>query len=196
MQRRRVNEVDRVSSLGEAIRTLRRNRQMTLEELGKLSSLSTAMISKIESGNGNPSINSLRQISEALGVPVAYLFSHEIDPNPDPVAYNHKRIYSYEGVTFTVLASPYSRQQKLFLFEAEAGAERGSTRIPHEPHEGFEQGIVIEGEIEFTVSGKIYPLRRFDTISFPSILHHSWINRTSDVCRAVWSISMNDPFGE
>src|SRR5690554_4242064 len=116
------------STLGEAIRKLRLRKGMTLEELGRRASLSTGMLSKIESGNGNPSINSLRQISEALGVPVAYLFSLEADAAVDPVAYNHKQIYSYEGVTFTVLASQDSGNNKLFLFEAEPGAERGSTR--------------------------------------------------------------------
>ena len=176
-------------ALGEAIRRVRSQRGMTLEELGRESNLSPAMISKVERGMGDPSLKSLRQISEALGVPVAYFFAQEAAPEPDPVAVNHKRIYTYEKATYTVVASQIASRSTLLLLEAQPGAERGSEAIPHRPHEGFEQAIVIEGELEVTVGGVTQILGPLETISFPSTLRHSWTNHGSSVCRAVWSIT-------
>jgi transcriptional regulator with XRE-family HTH domain len=180
------------SSLGRIIRSLRLRKGLTLEELAQRSRLSAAMISKVESGQSSPSINSLRNISEALSVPVAYMFSEETAAVTDPVSFNHKQIYTYKNVTYTVVMSPRTTNAKLFLFEAQPGAERGSIRVPHFQHDGFEQGIVIEGQIEMTVGGSVYVLGRFDTISFSGLLQHGWVNRGPAVCRAVWSISFQD----
>lgn len=178
--------------LGAAIRALRLSRNMTMAELAKRASLSAAMISKIESGDGNPSLNSIREIAAALEVPVAYLFAQEIAWPMEIVAVNHKRVYSYSGATYTVIVSPISKETKVIILEAEAGTERGSVPIPHEPHEGFEQGIVIQGEMTFTVGNKAHVLRPFDSISFPSTLHHGWKNSGPGVCKAVWAITMSE----
>ncbi len=180
------------NSLGRIIRSLRIRKGLTLEELAQRSDLSAAMISKVESGQTSPSINSLRNISEALSVPVAYMFSAETTAVAEPVSFNHKQIYTYKDVTYTVIMSPTASNSKLFLFEAQPGAERGSIRVPHLQHDGFEQGIVIEGQIEMTVGGSVYVLGQYDTISFPGLLQHSWVNHGPAVCRAVWSISIED----
>lgn len=178
--------------LGNTIRSLRIKKGYTLEEVAQRAELSAAMISKVESGQTNPSINSLRAISEALGVPVAYLFSQELTQDEDKVSHNSKQIYSFAGVTYTVVLTLQEKGTKLFYFEAEPGAERGSLRIPHFPHDGFEQGIVLSGRIEMTVAHKVYELGPMDTIAFPALLQHGWRNPGPETCRAVWAITISD----
>lgn len=180
-------------ALGEVIRQLRAQKGMSLEELGRYANLSAAMISKVERGLGNPSLKTLRQISEGLGVPVAHFFAHELSPGADVIAFNHKRIYTYESATYTVVSSTVPRHTTMLLLEAQPGAERGSEAIPHRPHEGFEQAMVIQGTLDITVGGKVFVLGPMDTLAFPSTLAHSWTNRGPGVCRAVWAISRENP---
>lgn len=182
----------KAQQLGETIKMLRNRRGYTLETLGQRTGLSAAMLSRVESGQTNPSINSLRAISEALGVPVAYMFSHEADQDTDAVSYNSQQVYSFDGVKYMVVLTLKERGTKLFYFEAEPGAERGSLRTPHMPHEGFEQGIVLSGSIDMTIAGRTYTLGPMDTIAFPALLQHSWRNHGPEPCRAVWAISIAD----
>lgn len=150
------------------------------------------MIRKVESGQSSPSINTLRNISEALSAHVDYVCSAETAAVADAVGFSHTQVYTYECLTYTVVMSPATANSRLFLFEPQPGAERGSIRVPHIQHDGFEQGIVIEGQIEMTVGGSIHDLKRHDTISLSGLLQHGWVNRGRAVCRAVWSISLQD----
>lgn len=181
-------------SLGASIRQVRLRKQLTVEELARASGLSVALISKIERGLGNPSINSLRQIAKALGVPTAFFFARERDGQDDKVAHNSKRVYAYpqSRVTYTATVSPISDDVKFLMIEALPGAEGGTEAICHQ---GFEQGMVVEGELELTVGDRTFVLKPLDTISFPSTIPHRWVNKGDVPCRSIWAIAINHPLG-
>lgn len=63
--------------LGKRMRTLRKLRGLTQEELGEKSGISYKFIGEIERGEVNPSLNSLILIAKALGIYVNNLFPHE-----------------------------------------------------------------------------------------------------------------------
>lgn len=63
--------------LGRRIRTLRKLKGFTQEELGEKSGISYKFIGEMERGEVNPSLNSLIQIAKALGIQVNNLFPHE-----------------------------------------------------------------------------------------------------------------------
>ncbi|MBA4348680.1 MAG: transcriptional regulator [Thermodesulfovibrio sp.] len=63
--------------LGKRIRTLRKLKGLTQEELGEKSGISYKFIGEIERGEVNPSLNSLIQIAKGLGMHISELFPHE-----------------------------------------------------------------------------------------------------------------------
>lgn len=69
-----------VRLVGAAIRDRRVRRGASLGELARTSGLSKTILSRIESGSGNPSIETLWRISEALQVPLGAL----LDPPSAP----------------------------------------------------------------------------------------------------------------
>ena len=176
-------------SLGASVRLLRTNKGMTVEALAEAASLSTAMISKIENGKGNPSINSLRKIAKALEVPMAFFFAQE-DLEPEEAAVNKKRVYldSRSSASYTASISPVSDNVSFFMIECKPGAAGGSEPVGHI---GFEQGIVIEGELEMTVGDQVHQLKPYDTISFPSKLPHRWANKGDVVARSIWVVYLD-----
>ncbi len=178
--------------LGAAIRELRVQKGMTIEELAAAAQLSTGLISKIERDLGNPSISSLRKISKALGVPTAFFFAREPGTHDDQVSYNNKRVYAYprSRVSYTALVSPVSDDVKFFMIEAMPGARGGTEAVCHQ---GFEQGMVVEGCLEVIVGDRVFNLGALDTISFPSTVPHMWINRGNERCRSVWAITTKHP---
>ena len=61
--------------LGERLRYLRETRNMTQKQLATLANISQATIAHIEKSTKDPSVETLRKISEALDIHVATLFS-------------------------------------------------------------------------------------------------------------------------
>ena len=70
-----------LSTLGERIRTIRKQRKMTLDALAG-EQMTKAMMSYIENNKANPSMESLSYIAERLGVKVSELLE---DVNPSGV---------------------------------------------------------------------------------------------------------------
>lgn len=62
------------AAVGKAIAELREQRDLTASELAKRARVSAAMISRIEKGQVSPSLNMLRQLSAAMGVPMGVFF--------------------------------------------------------------------------------------------------------------------------
>ena len=68
--------------LGKRIRTLRKLKALTQEELGERAGLSYKFVGEIERGKVNPSLDSLVKIANALGVKAGNLFPHQADIFP------------------------------------------------------------------------------------------------------------------
>jgi DNA-binding NtrC family response regulator len=61
-------------TIGTKIRTLRKERTLTLKQLANKTGLSVSLISQIELGKSAASISTLHKLSAALGVSLSYLF--------------------------------------------------------------------------------------------------------------------------
>lgn len=61
------------SVVGDKLKNARQNRGMTQKELAEITGLSTAMITHLENGKVQASLDSIEKISEALGISICYL---------------------------------------------------------------------------------------------------------------------------
>lgn len=87
-------------NVGERIKQLRKQNNLTLRELSQKADISVSFLSDIENGRSKPSLEKLKYISEALGTTISYLlgetsnlgsFSDIRDPYiPEEYAKNHK----------------------------------------------------------------------------------------------------------
>src|SRR3954447_21245457 len=68
------------TAIGAAMHTHRAERGMSLAELSRASGLSRTILARIESGAGNPSIETLWRVSRALGVPLGALLVEDQGP--------------------------------------------------------------------------------------------------------------------
>ena len=79
-----------IQDLGNRIRTLRRERNLTLERLSELANLSVGIVSQIERGRGNPSFATLAQLAHGLDIPVGRLL-HVAENHKSPVVRRGER---------------------------------------------------------------------------------------------------------
>lgn len=68
-------------NVGTTIKNIRIERKILLKDIAEKCNISSSMLSQIEKGNANPSLNTLKFIAQALEVPLFKFFieaeSHE-----------------------------------------------------------------------------------------------------------------------
>lgn len=135
---------DRPTPLETIAGSLRRERSrvgISLSELAKQAGIAKSTISALESGTGNPSVETLWALAVALDVP----FSQLVDPTRPPVqvirAGDGPTVFSENAnYTATLLSSsPSNVRRDIYLITAQPGAARESQ--PHMP--GVVEHVVL-----------------------------------------------------
>ena len=184
-----AGELERiVGSIGLKVFSLRKRMGLSLQQLGERSDVSAAAIHKIEQGGMVPTITTLLKIAGALGRPVSYFV--EEDVGRDDVAVltppdENRPVYtSHKGIALSSVSGPYGR---FLLAGARATVAPGanSGRKPMQ-HPGEELVHVIEGLLEFTVTGQLYQVGVGSTLHFRGDQPHTWRNPGATEARAVW----------
>lgn len=80
--------------IGARIRFLRKDKELTQEELAHLSSLHPTYIGQLERGEKNPTIATMERIARSLGISLSELFSFQ-DQNTDAQDIQIERLTEY-----------------------------------------------------------------------------------------------------
>lgn len=89
--------------IGEKLRSVRRQRRISLRELAEQANISASMLSQIETGKAYPSVRSIYNIAAALSLPVDYFFPDQDTisaPEPD-----HKPPQAFDAGDDTYIAT-------------------------------------------------------------------------------------------
>src|SRR6476659_3424242 len=114
-----VLEAEIGQSIASTLRSLRRDRGLTLQEVADRAGLSLAMVSKIENAQASPSIRTLAQLSQALSVPVPVFF-RELSDQEDA-----SLVRAGEGIELTRPGSRYGYRYELLA--AQLGSRGAAT---------------------------------------------------------------------
>jgi transcriptional regulator with XRE-family HTH domain len=160
------------SDLGGRVRSLRRQRGLTLKALGRLAGLSHPFLSQVERGLARPSVASVERIAEALGVPVAHLWA---PPRPRDVRLL-RREEGAVGLRELLSAAPAVQEWSA-----------GSRRWPDEPeaHAGDVLVYVARGALDVELGGTVHELDEGDAVVFDGATPHRLRRRGSPSTRAL-----------
>jgi transcriptional regulator with XRE-family HTH domain len=156
--------------------SLRRERErsgLSLSEVAKRAGIAKSTLSSLESGSGNPSMETLWALGVALGVP----FSQLVDPPTPRVrtvrAGEGPEVYSEQTRLTAVLLSscPAGARRDVYRARLEPGAPRlAEAHIPHT----VEHLIVSTGRIRTGPVDNLVELDAGDYVSFPGDIAHSY----------------------
>jgi transcriptional regulator with XRE-family HTH domain len=173
--------------VGHQVSTLRKAQRMTAAELAERSELSRTIVSKIERGDGNPSIGTLWRISRALRVGLGELLGEPAAPRTRVIrAGDGETISDPSGLFGQLLHSDArERRSEIYALELPPGTRRESA--PH--YDGVEELIVITsgtasvGPNEGTAPGAgPETLTAGDAMWFASDVPHHYENLGPDSC--------------
>jgi transcriptional regulator with XRE-family HTH domain len=177
-------------SIGEKLRGLRLRKSMGLVELGKHTSLSAALLSKLERGKLFPTLPTLLRIAMVFGVGLDYFFTDERKRRIVGVVRKEERVRFPErpgaqDVPYYFECLDYrATERKLSAFLAEFQELPLEKVKPHQ-HAGVEFLYVLKGSLALKIGSDEYVLEAEDAIYFDSAVLHSYRRRGAKPCTGV-----------
>ncbi|WP_430388335.1 helix-turn-helix domain-containing protein [Blastomonas fulva] len=168
--------------VGQRLQDLRKMHRLSQRELARRAGLTHGTISFIERDKISPSIGTMRQILECLGLTLSDFFGRDGDTSP---RYFFERKDLFEvgtgGVSLLQVGKSLAGRPLQVLLETyPPGSE--TARLPYRVEGGEEGGVIIEGEIEATIGDEIRILRQYDAYLFPTSLPHKLRNISDRAC--------------
>lgn len=165
--------------LGQKIRNARKSKGFKLGDLANATELSSSYISQLERGLIEPSLTSLRKISNALNIPI-YLLMEDIKKE-NPVVKKDERVkmffpnsaVSYELMTSIENGEKFGAKMLVAKFIIKP---QSSDMDDFSIHEAEEILVLEKGIIEVTMGNEVYILHPGDTIYILSNVPHKISN--------------------
>jgi len=177
-------------SVGEKLRALRLRKKMGLVDLGKHTSLSPALISKLETGKLFPTLPTLLRISMVFNVGLEHFFSA---PESGPVLAIVKRqdrqrfpevpdsedpAYHFESLDFPVK----DRRLNAYYAEFHPLAE---DKVRRHHHGGVELIFILKGSLEVGIGKAAHTLEEGDAMYFEASVPHGYRRVGKKPCAAI-----------
>ncbi len=135
--------------IGSRIKALRIKNGLTLEELGSRTELTKGFLSQLERNLTSPSLTTLEDIVEALGVSMSGFFAEDSE---EQIVFTKDDAFidrqDERTIRWIVPNAQKNRMEPLIL---ELKADQESKLI--EPHEGEEFGYVLSGRVQIVMPG-------------------------------------------
>jgi transcriptional regulator with XRE-family HTH domain len=162
-----------LSIIAAALRRERERVGISLTELARRAGVAKSTLSQLESGTGNPSVETLWSLAVALGVP----FSRLVEPTADTVriirAGDGPQVRSEQAdFTGTLLSAGTAHLRRdIYLIELEPGAVR--TADAHTPR-SIEHVVVASGRLRAGPETSLVELGPGDYATFPGDAPHRY----------------------
>jgi XRE family transcriptional regulator, regulator of sulfur utilization len=170
--------------IAENLKKLRLERNFSLGQLAELSKISKVMLSQIEKGVTNPTINTIWKIANGLKVPYTALLEQQED-DTTIVKKSDIGIQTGDNKHYRVFCYyPHTPQRNFELFQIELDAGHSYTSIGHS-EKSQEYIMVLEGNLHLTVNNETYDLHPNDTICFTASVKHIYTSNGKETLKAV-----------
>ena len=169
--------------LGARIKALRMKNGLTLEELGSRTELTKGFLSQLERNLTTPSLATLEDIVEVLGVTMSGFFADD----EEQVVFTKEDAFidEQEGRTLHwIVPNAQKNRMEPLVLELEPGEQ--SQQI--EPHEGEEFGYVLAGKIMIVRGSDTRKLivKKGESFYLKGNETHSLVNNGSTAARILW----------
>ncbi len=181
--------MDYALQIGKKIKNYRTARNLTVKDLAALAQITPSMLSQIERGQANPSLNTIRLLSSALDEPMFRFFTDDINVQNEVVrAEDRKKIIDH-GVEYEMLTPDTSSTMEMLQLKLSPGKE--SSEQLHS-HTGEEVALSVKGSIELILEVDSCTLREGDSVRIRSGVKHRWRNAGDEDCELVFVVSPPD----
>ena len=159
-------------TIGITLKSLRKERKMTLKELAEQTDVSISFLSQVERGKSSVTLESLRKIADALKVDPSLFFANETEEID--WATRLERFY-YKDLSQGIKEASFVPM----LVTLKPGDSEGNPFA----HSGYEFLFVVDGVLTVEVEGERTELAQQQSILFDARKKHYWFNLTEQDVR-------------
>lgn len=176
-------------NIGNKILEYRKSKNLSIRELAQRASVTPSLLSQIERGLANPSINSLKMISKALDIPIFNFFMGTVDKealvvkrdNRTKIMFPENKNFAYE------LLSPDLSGAIEFILMTLTPKSSSSEELMG--HEGEEAAYIIDGKIELYLDEQLIILDKGDSVKIPPFMKHRWNNPFRQTVEVIFAVT-------
>ena len=176
-------------NIGKKIMEYRKSKNLNIRELAKLADVTPSLLSQIERGVANPSINTLKIIAKVLETPIFAFFVSTVGVE-DLIVKNgeRKKIVFSENHNFSyeLLSPDLSGAIEMALMTIKQDSWSSEEIMGHE---GEEVAYIIEGKIKLYLDNEDVILEKGDSVKIPPHMKHKWENRFKEDAIIVFAIT-------
>lgn len=168
--------------VGANMRELRTQRNLSLDQLARLTGLSRTLLGQIELGKTPPSVSVVWRIAQALETHFSALLATTERVGPHVLRNAEaKRLVSPDGRFSSRALFPFAERPDAEFYELFLAAHSREDARPHQP--GTRENLVVTaGRLELQVDSERFELGTGDAIVFTADVAHSYVNPASDEC--------------
>ena len=168
--------------LGNKIKEMRQQYNLTQEELADRCELTKGYISQLENDLTSPSIATLGDILAALGSSFSEFFKNE--KNEQVVFTENDYIEKDTDGTICNWLVPAAQKNRMEPITLDLAP--GAATADDVPHEGEEFGYVLDGTVKLKYGEKTYVCRKGDSFYFTADKPHRICNESKRRARILW----------
>lgn len=188
--------------IGSRVREVRKQRGLSLRKLAESIGVSPSLISQIENGKTQPSVQTLYAIVNQLDLSVDELMAvpPRSAPSSRPVVKtplsnggpivqqgaDNPRIEMENGVVWERLAGWGGGVDAILVTYAPGGASSVEGKLMR--HNGTEYAYILEGQLRLHLDFDTYELTPGCSLNFSSVRPHMYVNTGTEVARGVWFV--------
>lgn len=171
-------------SIGERIKTLRQEQELTLAQLAEKSNLSASHLSQVERDKSTPSLMTLASIARALDINLRDLFESEGDQiHIARVSDGLEEISDTSPVVRLQLTSPNSGWN---LEVNQLTLHPKALCLEFEPYAGEVLGFVLDGVLVLVIDDKQFELQAGDSIHYDANQPYRLYCGGDCPCTVIW----------
>uniref|UniRef100_A0A6A7GBZ9 DNA-binding protein n=2 Tax=Hirondellea gigas TaxID=1518452 RepID=A0A6A7GBZ9_9CRUS len=177
-----------LTNIGEKINKLRKNKGMTLRDLGRKVDLSAGFLSQLERGLSTISVDLLQKIAVVLSVELTYFFSEPKVKNEKTVVMRgyEKEVYELINSQFVLYHLSNNLTDKNMVPRmVDILPKEKQERLKGYSHEGEEFIYVLVGILTLVFNDREEILYPGDSAHYNSNSLHNWGNNTSKKTRII-----------
>lgn len=183
--------------IGQRLRQVRHEQKLSLRSLAAKVGVTGSLLSQIETGQVNPSVDTLYALAEGLGVPTCYFFEKEeqhnqhAEPARDPGdgmivhSDNRRSLRLARGVVWESLLPAEEPHFEWCEVRYPPGSISAETM---ERHGGRHYLIVLEGRLTVQLAFTDYCLEPGCSMAFDAAVPHQLRNEGSELVRALVAV--------
>lgn len=178
-------------NIGKKIATIRKSKNLTIKDLAEKANVTASMLSQLERGLANPSINTLKTIALALDVQLfTFFIEDETKDNLVVKPSDRKQMIipseGHELITYELLSPDLKGDVELAIMTL---TPKSHTSKDNFKHTGEEVAYVSKGQVHLFLDDEKIELDEGDSVRIPPNMLHRWYNPYLNEAVVIFAVS-------